>query len=332
MNSVDVIVPCYNYGRYLARCVNSVLDQSGPAVRVLIIDDTSSDDSAVIGQRLAAVDSRVTLIHHPVNRGHIATYNEGLAWATADYVLLLSADDYLLPGALRRAANLMDAHPEVSFTFGNVLTQRDEEGITREYFELDAQPTRILSGEEFCYLSGSRNIVRTPTVVVRTALHQRVGGYRADLPHSGDMELWFRLAAHGSVGLFNEYQAVYRLHSTSMSVGYMDSYRLSDLQQRKAAIDYFLAHDGRALPHPHAVARALARELALDALGCASDALRDGQAETARKVQAYAASVFPPIRFSVVWAKLAVRRRLGRRVSASLARVLRPGRSRLQTT
>ena len=49
MSSVDVVVPCYNYARYLETCVSSVLDQEGVDVRVLIIDDASSDRSAEVG-------------------------------------------------------------------------------------------------------------------------------------------------------------------------------------------------------------------------------------------------------------------------------------------
>jgi len=45
VSSVDVVIPCYNYARFLSRCVDSVLQQQGVDVRVLIIDDASSDDT-----------------------------------------------------------------------------------------------------------------------------------------------------------------------------------------------------------------------------------------------------------------------------------------------
>ena len=79
MSRVNVVIPCYNYGEFLPECVASVLDdQPGCDVRVLIIDDASNDGSAVVAQGIAAADSRVEVIIHPVNKGHIATYNEGL--------------------------------------------------------------------------------------------------------------------------------------------------------------------------------------------------------------------------------------------------------------
>ena len=69
MASVDVVVPCYRYGRYLRQCVRSVLDQEGANIRVLVIDDASPDETALIGTALATEDSRVTFRRHAVNQG-----------------------------------------------------------------------------------------------------------------------------------------------------------------------------------------------------------------------------------------------------------------------
>ena len=60
MSRVDVVIPCYNYGQFLADCVSGALDdQPGVDVRVLIIDDASQDDSAEIARKLAAADDRI---------------------------------------------------------------------------------------------------------------------------------------------------------------------------------------------------------------------------------------------------------------------------------
>src|SRR5580765_4204220 len=95
VSRVDVIIPCYKYARYLAACVDSVVSQDGVDVRALVIDDASPDDTPSVAARLTAQDPRVEYRRHTANRGHIATYNEGLEWASGDYVLLLSADDLL---------------------------------------------------------------------------------------------------------------------------------------------------------------------------------------------------------------------------------------------
>ena len=57
---VSVVIPCYNYGRYLPDAVASALDQDGLDVDVLVVDDASPDDSAEVARRLAAADPRVS--------------------------------------------------------------------------------------------------------------------------------------------------------------------------------------------------------------------------------------------------------------------------------
>jgi hypothetical protein len=312
---VDVIVPCYRYGHFLRQCVESVLAQH-MEVRVLIIDDASPDDSAEIGADLAARDARVALTRHKANKGHIATYNEGIEWATNPYVLLLSADDYLLPGALARAVRVMEIRPEVGFVFGNAF-ELVQAGIMMPVEPLVAgrSPVKdcIMTGQEFVIRSGARNIVPTPTAVVRTSIQKRVGGYRSELPHSGDMEMWLRLSLCASVGFVNAYQAVYRLHSGNMSTVYREKSWLPDILQRKGALDCFFEHaTGVAWVGPGLRARFLSA-LARDAVSHASRAFNDGDLEVSRRLSELAVSIWPQITRSWPWTKLRSKRLMGRR-------------------
>ena len=123
MSSVSVVIPCYKYGHFLEDVVASVLDdQEGVDVRVLIIDDASPDDSAEVARKIAARDPRVEVIVHETNKGNIATFNEGLLeWADGDYCALVSADDRLTPGALRRARDLLTPTPTSGFVYGRAV-------------------------------------------------------------------------------------------------------------------------------------------------------------------------------------------------------------------
>src|SRR5208283_3400065 len=91
--TVSVIVPCYNFESYLRECVKSVLGQGGVELRVTIIDDASTDDSAQVAAQLAAEDRRVGFVAHRVNVGTVRTYNEGLARVTGTYTVLIDGDD-----------------------------------------------------------------------------------------------------------------------------------------------------------------------------------------------------------------------------------------------
>jgi glycosyltransferase involved in cell wall biosynthesis len=309
MSSVDIVVPCFGYGHFLRECVESVLRQSGPELRVLIIDDASPDNTAQVSEELACADSRVEFRRHTSNKGLIATANEGIAWARADYLLLLSADDYLLPGSLSRSVDLLDNHPSVAFVFGGavVLDQRGER--SRHRTGVGAE-THILSGLEFVALNGARNIVRSPTVVVRTSVQKQLGGYLADLPHASDMEMWLRLAAHGDVGVIAADQAVYRWHSANMSGGYSPE---QDILQRKAAIEHFLNSGASRLTSADDVRNRMYRQLALDAIGCASAAFNQGATETSAHFSKLALEFDPNVQRSTRRWFLACKRVLGLR-------------------
>ncbi|MFC3694916.1 glycosyltransferase [Chenggangzhangella methanolivorans] len=259
MAVVDIAIPCYRYGRFLRECVGSILAQSMNDVRVLIIDDASPDDSADVARELAASDPRVEALVHRENRGHIATYNEGIAWATAPYFLSLSADDYLAPGALERAAALMDARPEVVLTYGACETARPDEPAPALRDDRVDPSWRVRPGRDFVkeHCEQIRNLVPTPTAIVRTKTQKAIGGYLPSLPHAGDMEMWLRFAAHGDVADTPVPQAVYRLHGANMSADYYRNV-LIDYAQRADAFDTFFGSDGRLLEDAEAL-RALAR-------------------------------------------------------------------------
>lgn len=215
--AVTVVVPCYNYGRYLEGAVASALSQPDVDVRVVIVDDSSTDDSAAVARRIAERDDRVSVIVHETNRGHIATYNEGLGAVTTEFVVLLSADDLLTPGALGRATALMRAFPNVGFTYGLPVIFRGGElppARTR------ARTWTVWKGSDWiadrCRLG--RNAIYSPEVVLRTSVLHAVGMFDAAQPHSGDLDLWLRMAQLSDVGLISGAdQGYYREHPSSMS-------------------------------------------------------------------------------------------------------------------
>ena len=183
--TVTVVIPCYNYGHYVGTAVRSVLDQPGVDVDVILIDDASTDGSAEVVRQLAAADPRVRAILHRRNFGHIATYNEGLEQATGDYVVLLSADDALTPGALARAAALLETCPSVGLVYGNNEAFLDElPPVTQKI-----RSWTIWSGNEWIEkrCQSGRSCIASPEVVMRTAVQHAIGGYDPELPHTGDV-------------------------------------------------------------------------------------------------------------------------------------------------
>ncbi len=278
--SVSVVIPCYNYGSFLPSCVATVLDQPGVDLDVIIVDDASPDGSAEVAESLAESDARIRLIRHLHNRGHIATYNDGIDEAQGDYVVLLSADDLLTPGSLSRATALLEAHPAVGFAYGDTLDfSGDYRPVARERPRGWAVwPGRTWLSRRF---RTSRNVIRTCEVVMRATVQRQVGGYRPELPQLGDLDMWMRAASVADVGyVVGADQAWYRLHNANMHATLHEGRRLSgvlrDLEERLLTFE-LLAEKA---PDPDDLSAAH-RALALEALRAARRAYTFGTTDHA---------------------------------------------------
>jgi glycosyltransferase involved in cell wall biosynthesis len=297
MTSVSVVIPCYNYGHFLEEAVTSVLDdQEGVDVRVLIIDDASPDDSAEVARKIAARDPRVEVTVHTANKGNIATYNEGLLeWADGDYCVLMSADDRLTPGALRRARDLLDAHPGVGFVYGHPLW------ITQGA-PLPAARTRVRGWSVWPgpwwlerRFRDAENPITSPEVVVRTSVQKRAGGYDARLPHAADLEMWMRLAANADVGFIRGAdQAYYRQHEQNMRKAFNS---LMDLRERRLAFEVLLERHGERLSNATRMSELVGRALGREALWAAGEVYHPASTEQASvdELLAFASDCWPQV-------------------------------------
>jgi glycosyltransferase involved in cell wall biosynthesis len=313
MASCDVIVPCYNYGRFLQACVDSVLGQPDCDVRVLVLDDHSSDDSLAVARRIAARDSRMTVVHHAVNRGHIATYNEGIDWVSAKYMLLLSADDLLAPGALARALRLMEADSNIGFVYGRALKFSHESDAVVQPSAPGEPRSSVWKGVDFIKAICATPIcpVPTATAVVRTSIQKRIGGYRPELPHAGDLEMWLRFAANGDVGMIDAVQAFTRVHGDNMRFAYLANRMIGDYRQRYGAFRLFFASESAAAPGIDNLPTLAYRRLAEEILWDAANAFEDGCGEQVDTLAGLAREVYPAIVRCSQWWKLSLKRLIG---------------------
>jgi glycosyltransferase involved in cell wall biosynthesis len=338
VGSVDVFVPCYRYGRFLRECVSSVLSQDIENLRVLIIDDASPDQTSYMASELLREDTRIEYMRHKTNRGHIATYNEGIDWASADYMLLLSADDILLPGALRRAVELMDAHPEVGFTYGHVLffpdgyplaklAQREQrhigswKGLLRQRHSednYDINSYQIFSGAHFIASNYHCHQVHPVSAVVRTTVQKTIGGYKEELPHAADMEMFLQFAANAPVGYIHAYQGAARIHNENMSVG-VD--RILDLRERHMVLNLLFERYHHVLS-PDLKAH-MYRGLAEVAIRTAAGSLSRGNIDECKKIMSISRCIDPQITGSLLFNCVNWSQRLGPKTWSVLRPVLR---------
>ena len=94
MHTISVIVPIFNAGAYLAKCIESLIHQPYTALQIILVNDGSTDDSLAIAQQYAAQDSRIE-VYTQTNQGQSVARNLGLQYAKGEYISFVDADDYV---------------------------------------------------------------------------------------------------------------------------------------------------------------------------------------------------------------------------------------------
>lgn len=101
---ISVIVPVYNCKEYLAKCIESILNQTYPQIQLVLVDDGSSDGSGEICDTFAAKDRRIQVIHQK-NQGVSAARNAGLDAAAGEYLLFVDSDDQIAADTIETSLN-----------------------------------------------------------------------------------------------------------------------------------------------------------------------------------------------------------------------------------
>jgi glycosyltransferase involved in cell wall biosynthesis len=317
---VKVIVPCYDYAGYLDNCLGSVLGQDGVEVRVLIVDDCSPDDTPAVARRIMDNDDRVEYHRHERNVGLVATINDGLEWAgDGDYVAVLSADDLLVPGSLRRATSVMDSQPRVGMVYGRA--PYFESGRPLPRFGRRWRGTKIWRGEDWIRLRcrSGHSCISSPEVVVRTSVQRDAGGYDPACQHACDLNMWLRIAAISDVAYVRgAAQALYRIHPDSMFRAMLagDAGPIIDLRERRAAFDRFFTSAESRLLDAAGLRQMVARTLARQALWRASraydrDQVHNVDGVSAEEWIAFALETCPDPRRLREWWGLRLRQQIG---------------------
>ncbi|MFB3170670.1 glycosyltransferase family 2 protein [Neobacillus sp. 179-C4.2 HS] len=94
MSKVSVIVPVYNAGKKLNKCIKSILNQTFADFELLLINDGSTDASLKICNKYKLIDQRITVINKK-NEGSIPTRKKGVELANSEYIMFVDADDWI---------------------------------------------------------------------------------------------------------------------------------------------------------------------------------------------------------------------------------------------
>jgi hypothetical protein len=202
---VTVVIPCFRQAHFLPEAIESVLAQEHGEVEVVVVDDGSPDNVGEVAARYPGVKC----LRQP-NGGLAAARNTGLAEAGGEFVLFLDADDRLLPEAVGRGLEALEADPEAMMAAGT-WQLIGEEGEPLPADPPQQPPAAFPALLESCFIS-------TPAAVLyRRDLFEQIGGFDPEVSASADYDLYLRTAASFPVRLHPHVVAEYRRHGANMT-------------------------------------------------------------------------------------------------------------------
>jgi glycosyltransferase involved in cell wall biosynthesis len=207
--TVSVVMPAFNAAEFLDEAISSILDQTFRDFEFIIIDDGSTDDTALILAKYVKADGRLRVFRQS-NEGMIAALNRGCRLARGQYVARMDADDISLPQRFERQLDYMEKNPKVGIV-GTWIIKIAIDGSVRGNWCPSPFP-KVLRWRHFF-----GGCVHHPSILVRREVLEKIDFYRPDAVHVEDIDLWLRASAITEFGNVPEILFKYRVWNGSVS-------------------------------------------------------------------------------------------------------------------
>lgn len=205
----SIVLPTKNNAAYLEAALDSIISQSYCDWELIIINDGSSDNTALLLQRYLS-DTRVHLHTLVRSRGVPYALNLGISYACGQWIVRHDGDDVSLPSRLGALHDFIKSRPDVVLLGSDIyLADQDGSIYSTQTYCYEDQSIRIkwLRASPFCH----------PSIAFRRESFLQAGGYNASLRVAEDYELYFRLAQHGCIANIALPLYILRIHPQSTS-------------------------------------------------------------------------------------------------------------------
>jgi len=269
---ISVCVPTYNGAAYLAGTIESIRAQTVEDYEVVIVDDTSTDDTLAIAESYAAGDSRVRVMRNTERAGSSAqNANKCLAHARGKWVKFLFQDDLMAPTCLERMVEA-GAHCKLVVTWHDYIFATDTPGEVRSYYEslptlASELPATYAEVNAFCdavLRHWNINFIGpTSSSLIHRDCFARYGLFSSEIRTFPDLEYWLRVGCNEGLAVVQEYLVSFRVHDGSVS----GNIRKNSKQQHRNALEPLLLRYlfARAPEYQNLRARALQQQPPVDA-------------------------------------------------------------------
>lgn len=209
---VSVVMSAHNAELDMLRqSVQCILDQTFRDFEFVIVDDVNGEQSAEYLDSLTKLDSRVRLLRNPKNLGLTASLIRGIDASRGEYLARQDADDISRPERLELGVARLDSDRETVLLGSWYSVTVPESGEVLHYHPPDDPALlfrQLYFTNPFCHAA----------VLFRQSAYEQVGGYNQQFRTTQDLDLWFRLARVGRLGMVEKQLVIRQLHSGSLSL------------------------------------------------------------------------------------------------------------------
>jgi len=209
----SVMIPTFNCARFLRTTLESVLQQNYPpeAMQIEVVDDCSDHDDPERVVREVG-QGRIGFFRQARNLGHTGNFLTGLRRSRGQVIHMLHGDDYVRPGFYARMGQALHINPSVGAAVCRHIISNESGHWTRisSLIREEGGIWANVAGEV-----ARKQIIQTPSIVVRRSVYERLGGFDTRLSWTEDWEMWVRVAAHYPIWYEPEPLAVYRVREGS---------------------------------------------------------------------------------------------------------------------
>jgi len=218
---ISVVMPAFNSSNFIAKAIESILNQTFQDFELILVDDGSTDNTLEIMTHYREQDNRIQIIQSK-HVGCSRARNLGINQSKFPWIAVMDADDIALPKRFAKQIEAANANPKVVAwgTYVHHVNLKEE--------VLSLQKHGLLTEEEFYdnMKRGDVPFVIHPTSLIKKEILLKVGGYDPKFSDADDFELFDRLSDYGPILVIPEPLLLYRLHSQSVS---MNKYFIRDL-------------------------------------------------------------------------------------------------------
>jgi len=230
---VSIIVPNYNYGRFISETLRSILRQTFTDYEVIVIDDGSTDNSRDVVDHMASdFGERLTYIYQN-NQGVSAARNKGIKTARGQYIAFIDADDIWLIDTLGKLVNFLENNPNISMVYGN--TEFFDSSTYKSLgFDHGNNSLKIpYTGKCIDQLFIRGNFIPIMTTLTRREVFNSIGFFDVRFRVGEDLDMWLRLTASYEIGYINEVLCRVRRHGNNLTFNYLEDIKVEIIRTRK---------------------------------------------------------------------------------------------------